>query len=190
MSHIDIMSVTILKFDVDATPPRGFLGTCMCVVIECPQKLSRLLCSVYACFIHTMVYWLTVFLALNVAFLAGTALWFRIDHARSASRFQNSSRQNHQLVTEIMWQFSLRSNLLLWGCVLSSYLIYIGELEALLLCFAGFSLINVVTDVLFPYSDAPLFATVKQGHRSAAIVIWSVMFVYYLMTARHAHEVM
>lgn len=86
----------------------------------------------------------TIFLWLDVAFLLGTAIWFRLDHARNKSRFQRNSDngpvdnesalllllqqlQENVFIEESQWQYSLRSNLLLWGCVLAGYLLVIGE---------------------------------------------------------------
>ena len=121
---------------------------------------------------------LEIFVVLNVAFLAATAVWFRLDHASSASRFTEPSRK--ALVAEVMWQYSLRSNLLVWGCLLSSYLIYLGESEFLLYCLAGFSLVNVLTDAVYSYEEVgPMFAKVRGGHRVTAIVICSIAASYH-----------
>ena len=177
---------------------------------------------------------LTVFLSLNITFLFGTAVWFRLDHAsggrrrgsgrygQQRRRFQVTTNQlpqsssssllsqplpssssspgndtnnnnnnntvqsdnNPPLLTvevveeDIMWQYSLRSNLLLFGCTLASYLLYIGESQFLLICFAGFSILNVVTDVVYVYDNVPLFIKVKKGHQVASIVICSVAGLY------------
>ena len=166
---------------------------------------------------------LTIFLGLNITFLFGTAVWFRLDHASGGVRngycrrwqtFQ--ANQNHLLSTssssssssssgtdtnnnntvgdhtrllltaqveqDIMWQYSLRSNLLLFGCTLASYLLYIGENGFLLTCFVGFSILNVVTDVVYVYDEVPFFLKVQKGHQIASIVICSVAGLYFLFT--------
>mmetsp|Transcript_12525 Transcript_12525/g.30248 ORF Transcript_12525/g.30248 Transcript_12525/m.30248 type:complete len:136 (+) Transcript_12525:2241-2648(+) len=121
---------------------------------------------------------LSVFLALNVAFLLGTAVWFRLDHASSAGRFQALLADT--LIDEVMWQYSLRSNLLLFGCTLAAYLLYIGEIGFLIACFAGFSILNIVTDAVYVYDEVPLFSKVKKGHQIAAIVLCTVAVLYWI----------
>lgn len=120
---------------------------------------------------------LAVFLALNVAFLAGTAVWFRLDHADSPVRFEKLLKI--KILDDLMWQYSLRSNLLFWGCVQAAYLIYIGELSFLLYLFAGFSLLNVLTDIFYEYEEAPAFYQVKRGHIIAGVFIWLVAAIYF-----------
>ena len=120
---------------------------------------------------------LLIFLSLNVLFLVGTAIWFRVDHASSSSnRFQ--SMLHETLIDEVMWQYSLRSNLILFGCVLSGYLIYIDELEFLLFVFVLFSIVNLLTDSMYTYESAPGFNKVRDGHRIAAAIIFVVGFYY------------
>ena len=121
---------------------------------------------------------LTVFLGLNIAFLIFTAVWFRLDHATSDVRFQ--ALLPDTLIDEVMWQYSLRSNLLLFGCTLAAYLLYIGETGFLLACFAGFSILNIVTDAVYIYDEVPLFSKVKKGHQIAAVVICSVAVLYWI----------
>ena len=125
---------------------------------------------------------ISVFLVLNVLFLVGTALWFRFDHASKPERFQ--SLLTDSLIDEVMWQYSLRSNVLLFGCTLATYLLYIGEMGFLLVCFAGFSLLNIVTDAMYVYYEVPLFHKVKKGHRIAAFVIWIVAVTYWISKTR------
>lgn len=130
---------------------------------------------------------LTIFLSLNIAFLAGTAMWFRIDHASFKSRryYSGTNPLQHQrkesLREELMWQYSLRSNLLLWGCLLSAYLLHKNEEMFLLGVFCGLSLLNVVTDHYYQYPQAPIFSKVKRGHQIAAIITWIVGVVYFVM---------
>jgi hypothetical protein len=125
---------------------------------------------------------LSVFLALNLVFLLGTAMWFRLDHASPNAverRFEHLSAQ--ELICEVQWQYSLRSNLLLFGCTAVAYLLWIGETEFVLTLFGGISIVNVVTDILYNYNEVRLFETAKSGHRMAAIVIWIVATVYFLI---------
>ena len=132
-----------------------------------------------------------LFLILNITFLVGTALWFRLDHASPKSaRFKSpSSSTNHgqrALVQEIMWQYSLRSNILLFGCAEASYLFYVGERRFLLGLLAAFSLVNVATDSVYKYESVALFHRVKRGHRVAAGIICTLtaMYFHYLSLAR------
>ncbi|CAB9525884.1 expressed unknown protein [Seminavis robusta] len=125
---------------------------------------------------------LSIFLALNVVFLLGTAAWFRFDHASSPGRFQPLLTDS--LIDEVMWQYSLRSNLLLFGCTLSAYLLYIGEIGFLLACFACFSVLNMITDALYVYDEVALFPKVKKGHQIAGVVIWVVAVAYWISKAR------
>ena len=81
------------------------------------------------------------------------------------------------MVQEIMWQYSLRSNLLLFGCAEASYLIYIGERSFFLGLLAAFSLVNVATDSFYKYETID-FPRVKRGHRIAAGIICSVFAIY------------
>jgi hypothetical protein len=122
---------------------------------------------------------LIVFLALNIAFLVGTAVWFRVDHASSSRRF--TALMQDSLMADLMWQYSLRSNLLLWGCAMSAYLLYIGEALFLLGMFAAFSVLNVVTDHFYQYPDAHIFTKAKRGHLIAGVVIWIVTIVYFAL---------
>ena len=119
---------------------------------------------------------LFLFLLLNVLFLVGTAIWFRVYHASSSNRFQSMLQET--LIDEVMWQYSLRSNLLLFGCVLCGYLIYIEELEFLLFVFVLFSIVNLMTDSIYIYESAPTFNKVRDGHRIAAAIIFVVGFYY------------
>ena len=121
---------------------------------------------------------ISVFLALNIAILVGTAVWFRFDHASSSRRFQDETEDT--LVAEVMWQYSLRSNLLLFGCALASYLLYIDEIKFLLVCFACFSILNIVTDSVYRYEGSPIFTKVKKGHQIAAGVICVVSIIFLL----------
>ena len=120
----------------------------------------------------------TIFAWLNLVFLVGTALWFRLDHASSASiRYASQRRRSYDaLLAELQWQYSLRSNLLLWGCSLASYLLWVGEVQALMRILAMFSVVNVVTDLAYTYHAAGRdFSIVQKGHRVAAVVIWMVV---------------
>ena len=127
--------------------------------------------------------YLDLFLILNITFLVGTALWFRLDHASPKSaRFKSPSSTKHgqrALVQEIMWQYSLRSNILLFGCAEASYLVYIGERRFLLGLLAAFSLVNVATDSVYKYEAVALFRRVKRGHRVAAGIICTVSALYF-----------
>ena len=135
---------------------------------------------------------ISIFLALNVLFLVGTAVWFRLDHASpNARRYQtglvadgNNSTNRGVLVAEIQWLYSLRSNLLLWGCLMAGYLVYIGETNFLLWVFCIFASVNVVTDVLYSYDSVELFPVVRKGHRISALVIWSVAILYWIVKAQ------
>jgi hypothetical protein len=122
-----------------------------------------------------------VFLALTIAFLAGTAFWYRFDHAISSRRFNDLPEAT--LVEQVKWQYSLRSNLLLWGCVLAGYLLQIGEVGFLIACFAGFGLLNIVTDHIYRYESVAVFSKVKTGHQIACGVIWAVAIMYWIMVA-------
>ena len=130
----------------------------------------------------SLEHYLDLFLVLNITFLVGTALWFRLDHAVRTQRFKcPSSSTNHgqRLVQDIMWQYSLRSNLLLFGCAESFYLIYIGERRFLLSLLAALSLVNVATDSIYKYESVAMFHKVKRGHRVAAGIICTVTAIYY-----------
>mmetsp|Transcript_9069 Transcript_9069/g.14534 ORF Transcript_9069/g.14534 Transcript_9069/m.14534 type:complete len:134 (+) Transcript_9069:92-493(+) len=122
---------------------------------------------------------LTIFLSLNVLFLIGTAVWFRVDHATKPDRFQVMLQES--LVEEVMWQYSLRSNLLIFGSVMAIYLIVKGELIFLLSVFAVISLLNVLTDCLYRYDGASIFPKVRKGHQIAAVVICSISVVYAIL---------
>ena len=123
---------------------------------------------------------LVVFLSCNIAFLVVTAIWFRFDHASTRSnRFSN--RLESSLIDEIQWQYSLRSNLLLWGCALSAYLLAIGESISLLVIFAGMSLLNVITDQFYQYPEAQIFSKARKGHMVAAVVICMVAIAYFAL---------
>ena len=141
----------------------------------------------------SLEYYLDLFLVLNITFLVGTALWFRLDHAVRKSRFKSpssSTNHGHRLVQEIMWQYSLRSNVLLFGCAESFYLIYIGERRFLLSLLAAFSLVNIATDSIYKYESVALFHKVKRGHRVAAGIICTVtaMHFHYLVQARKVEQ--
>jgi hypothetical protein len=135
---------------------------------------------------------ISIFIALNVAFLAATAVWFRVDHSSANSRryqailaANNEDRPNTEVfMAEIQWLYSLRSNLLLWGCLMGGYLVYIGETNFMLWCFCILATINIVTDVIYTYEVVPLFSVVKKGHRMAALVIWTVAILYWIVKAR------
>ena len=118
----------------------------------------------------------TIFLILNVVFLVGTAIWFRLDHATKRERFIMLLQET--LVDEVMWQYSLRSNLLLFGSTMAAYLLYIGEIKFVLGVFVGFSVVNVITDAVYRYDGAAIFAKVKKGHQIAAVVIGIVTISY------------
>lgn len=111
----------------------------------------------------------TAFLALNILFLLGTCVWFRFDHASNRDRFAELTRG--ELVDDLQWQYSLRSNLLLWSCLLAAYVLYLGQEDGLLMIFAAFSMINVVTDSIYRYERAPGFSIVTRGHQIACGVI-------------------
>lgn len=111
----------------------------------------------------------TVFLALNILFLLGTCVWFRVDHASNRDRFAKLTRE--ELVDDLQWQYSLRSNLLLWSCLLATYVLYLGQEDGLLMIFAGFSMINIVTDSIYRYERAPGFSIATRGHQIACGVI-------------------
>ena len=118
----------------------------------------------------------TIFAWLNLVFLVGTAFWFRLDHASGASKRYERRRPSEALLAELQWQYSLRSNLLLWGCSLASYLVWVGEVQALMWILAMFSVVNVVTDLTYTYHAAGRdFSIVQKGHRVAAVVIWMVV---------------
>ena len=127
--------------------------------------------------------YLDLFLILNITFLVGTALWFRLDHASPKSaRFKSPLSTKHgqrALVQEIMWQYSLRSNILLFGCAEASFLVYIGERRFLLGLLAAFSLVNAATDSVYKYESVALFHRVKRGHRVAAGIICTVSALYF-----------
>ena len=119
----------------------------------------------------------TLFLAGNALFLIATAIWFRTSHAVQRSRF---SLPKETLIDEVQWQYSLRSNLLLFGSAMMVYLIYIGEHQFLMRLLVVFSVINVVTDVVYSYDKATIFGKVKGGHRIAALVIITASVIYEL----------
>jgi hypothetical protein len=117
-------------------------------------------------------------------FLLSTAAWFRFDHASRKDRFVQPfshefivDTKTHRLIEELQWQYSLRSNLLLFGCLLAAYLIWIQELAFLLAYFGAISLVNVVTDRLYNY-EVELVPKAKKGHRIAAVVIWLATVLY------------
>lgn len=129
---------------------------------------------------------LWIFLALNVLFLLGTAIWFRVDHATSPRRLEGLLQDS--LMEEVMWQYSLRSNLILFGCILALYLLHLGETTFLLGVFCRFALLNVVTDYIYRYPAAALYATVQKGHQMAAIVIWLVAILYWSVGGKQGGE--
>mmetsp|Transcript_25109 Transcript_25109/g.51062 ORF Transcript_25109/g.51062 Transcript_25109/m.51062 type:complete len:134 (-) Transcript_25109:774-1175(-) len=120
----------------------------------------------------------TVFMSLNIAFLLATAVWFRLDHAtpkRQSNRFEG--KMAVELVQEVQWQYSLRSNLLISVCVLSAYLVYLQELQFLLICFTGLSAMNVITDYFYVY-EVHLHPIVAKGHLMAGGVITLVTVAF------------
>ena len=139
---------------------------------------------------RAMESFLVVFLALNICFLVGTAIWFRLDHATRSHRSNGMNESNKSqpivpfnrgsMTDELAWQYSLRSNLLLFGCVQSSYLLYLGDISFLLLLFSAFSVLNVLTDHFYRYENADIFAQAKKGHRIAGVIIWTVSLTYML----------
>jgi hypothetical protein len=116
----------------------------------------------------------------------GTATWFRVDHA---TRSMNTEAQQNQvpLIMEqqnrddLSWQYSLRSNLLLWGCLQSAYLLYIGEVRFLLGTFSAISVLNIVTDHFYKYEQAAVFHKAKKGHLFAGIILWTLTILYVRM---------
>ena len=125
---------------------------------------------------------IVIFLSLNVLFLVGTAVWFRLDHATKRNRFINEMQET--LVDEVMWQYSLRSNILLFACVMAFYLIYIGEAYFLLGLFAAFSIVNVITDATYRYDGAAIFHKVVKGHQIAAIIICTITIIYAIVVTK------
>jgi hypothetical protein len=119
-----------------------------------------------------------VFLIFNVLFLMGTAFWFRIDHSRDKSqrlvKYDNMARKEDH-----MWQYSLRSNLLLCVCILCSYLIYLQHFTFLIVFFTVGGIMNVLTDIVFQYK-APLFGIAKKGHLVTFIVtsLFAILYLY------------
>jgi len=82
----------------------------------------------------------------------------------------------------LRWQYSLRSNLLLWGCLQSAYLLSrLDEIPFVLGAFAGVALLNVATDQVYRYPEAPLYEKAKRGHVAAFVVIWTVAIAYYFL---------
>ncbi len=120
----------------------------------------------------------TIFMALNVAFLLGTAIWFRVVHSSKTNRARFKNTKD-DIIEELQWMYSLRSNLLLSTVFLSTYLLVIGELYFLLVCYSMMGLINVITDCLYVY-DVKLFPIAKRGHITAAIVTIIATCVYLL----------
>jgi hypothetical protein len=82
---------------------------------------------------------------------------------------------------ELAWQYSLRSNLLLFGSGLAAYLIQRDERAFLLAYLVVFGWINVLTDIMYRYPRASLFPTVRKGHRVAAMVITTAGVLYFGM---------
>ena len=120
---------------------------------------------------------ITLFLAGNALFLIATAIWFRTSHAVQRSRF---NLPKEALIDEVQWQYSLRSNLLLFGGATMGYLIYLGENQFLMRLLVLFSVVNVVTDAVYSYDKATIFGKVKGGHRIAALVIITASVIYEL----------
>ena len=83
------------------------------------------------------------------------------------------------LIDEVMWQYSLRSNLLLFGSAMAFYLLYIGEIRFLVALFFIFSIVNVITDSLYRYERASIFQKIRKGHRIAALVNGMLSIAYY-----------
>ena len=123
---------------------------------------------------------LFVFLALNLLFLIGTAIWFRVDHASSPKRFEPLIRNETVIIDEVMWQYSLRSNLLLFGCIQSAYLLYMDQVGFVLGVFVLFSVINLITDTIYKYDSAPGHSIAVNGHRIAASITLLVGLLYYV----------
>lgn len=119
----------------------------------------------------------TIFLSLNVLFLTVTAIWFRIDHAMS-DRFDEMFRD--EMMDDLQYQYSLRSNLLLWGSACCAYLLYLQEIGFLLVLFTIVAIVSVVTDFLYQYPNAPLYNKSKKGHRMAAVIMCVLACVYFL----------
>jgi len=118
----------------------------------------------------------SVFMGLNIAFLLGTAIWFRFVHSRQKNRdrFESSGDDS---IEELQWLYSLRSNLLLSTVLLSVYLLVIGEVFFLLICYSALGLLNILTDFFFVY-DVKLFPIARRGHQVAGIVTIIATAVY------------
>ena len=125
---------------------------------------------------------LVIFLSLNVAFLAFTAVWFRVDHASASRRFAPLLQQESLVLDEVRWQYSLRRNLLLCGCALSAYLLYVGESMVILVTFAAMSLVsNVATDFFYQqFPETNIFLKAKKAHIVASLIIWIVTVIYFV----------
>ncbi len=108
------------------------------------------------------------FMALCIAFLAFAAVLFRLKFASQSKlrRFDPATRD--ELVSELMWQYSLRSNLLLVVVLLSGYLLWLRETRALLLCYLALCLVNVITDTLVEYKVG-LWRPVRNCHLAAGV---------------------
>jgi len=118
----------------------------------------------------------TVFMALNVAFLLGTAIWFRVVHSLKRNRYRFEESDN-DTIEELQWNYSLRSNLLLSTIALSIYLLAIGEVLFLLVFYSVGGLLNIATDILFVY-DVKLFPIARRGHLGAGVVCIIALCVY------------
>ena len=126
--------------------------------------VSSLLPDGFAAFPAPLTMFLIMFLSLNHSSLISTALWFRIDHANPTSRRyreryraadnegKGKAKTDLVLLAEVQWQYSLRSNLLLWGCASTAYLICTGQSDFVLLCLCIVSLVNIVMDELYRYA--------------------------------------
>ena len=119
-----------------------------------------------------------IFLAGNALFLIATALWFRTSHSVHRGRFNRLPKE--ALIDEVQWQYSLRSNLLLFGSAMMVYLIYIRENQFLMRLLVVFSVVNVATDSVYSYERATIFRKVKRGHRIAAFVVITTSIIYEL----------
>ncbi|KAI9011608.1 hypothetical protein DFJ74DRAFT_684074 [Hyaloraphidium curvatum] len=119
------------------------------------------------------------FLWANVAFLAFTAALFRAHYAPPSSRPLFVARAPAALVTELQWQYSLRSNLVIAVVVLAAYVLAIGRAADLLWIWTGLATVNVVTDSAARYEEAPLWHTTVLGHRIALIATLAALAASY-----------